>query len=395
MRKAKIALCIEYPIDRPGGTETLVSELIRGLAATYSIVLVSADDSDKLVHWRGAIADHVSWSANRSYSEQASSLAEQLRLRKVDLIHFHLGGLYAWNTRARKNCPIHQCSRIGVPIAITNHGAFSVLDYCGAHRPLWFKIGCLPLPWINRLRLIQSIETEITVSENDFRLMQRSYFPVARKFRQLYHACTRTERPDRAVEREKFILNVGSIGLRKGQPDLVNAFGEIAPLFPDWKLVLAGSLSDERTVDQVNEAIDRHGIREKVRLAGAVSETEKISLMKRAGVFAMPSHWEGLGLSLQEALYYGCPAIGYRVGGIPELIDHESNGILVPHGDLVGLRDGLARLMGDAALRGRFGDNAIESITRKRMTAPSMIAAYDKLYGDILKRKSPVAISRN
>jgi hypothetical protein len=42
--------------------------------------------------------------------------------------------------------------------------------------------------------------------------------------------------------------------------------------------------------------------------------------------------------------------------------------------------------MRDAALRGRFGDNAMESIPRKKMTAPSMVAAYDKLYREILAK---------
>jgi glycosyltransferase involved in cell wall biosynthesis len=382
--KPRIALCLEYPIDRPGGTETLVRELIRGLAERYALVLVSADRSDGLSPWRGLISDHLSWSDDRSYQEQAPGLAAGLRDLKVELVHFHLGGLYAWNTRARQACPIHHCLRLGLPVLLTNHGAFSVLDYCGNQRPLWFKVGCLPVPWINRLLLIRSSEGEVTVSKNDCELMKRSFFPAARKIRQLYHACPRTEMPDPSLQREKFILNIGSIGPRKGQPDLVNAFGEIASRFPDWTLILAGMWSDALTVSQIEKAILQNGIGSKVRMAGVVSEPEKINLMKRAGLFVMPSHWEGLGLALQESLYFGCPAIGYRVGGIPELIDHESNGLLVPPGDRSGLREALARLMGDAPLRERFGRKARESIVNKGMTARRMIAGYDEMYRNIL-----------
>jgi len=56
------------------------------------------------------------------------------------------------------------------------------------------------------------------------------------------------------------------------------------------------------------------------------------ALMRTSSIFAMPSLQEGLGLSLQEALWHGCPAVGSRVGGIPELIDHQRNGLLITPG---------------------------------------------------------------
>lgn len=106
--------------------------------------------------------------------------------------------------------------------------------------------------------------------------------------------------------------------------------------------------------------------------------------MRRAAIFAMPSLEEGLGLSLQEALLSGCPAVGSRAGGIPELIDDGSNGRLVPSGDPQALADGLAELIRQPESRLRLARQARESVLRKGMTREAMIANYLEAYNEVL-----------
>jgi glycosyltransferase involved in cell wall biosynthesis len=82
-----------------------------------------------------------------------------------------------------------------------------------------------------------------------------------------------------------------------------------------------------------------------------VPRTRVPELLRGADVFAMPSRAEGLPLSLLEAGSARVPIIASAVGGIPELVRHEVNGLLIPSDDLDALESGLRRLLTDAELR--------------------------------------------
>ena len=394
--KRRVALCLEYPITQRGGVESLVAELVRGLSDFFCFILVSADETSDIMtgSWKNFVSHHVQWFASRN-PEHAKSLALKLQGLKVDLAHFHFGGIYSWGSRWARDCPVFHCGRLGIPCLITTHGGSSVFDYCGIHRPLWFKIGYLPLGWLNRLLVLASVEREITVSKYAFGLMRRSFFPAVMKLGQIYHSTWRPDLPEPSQGREPLILHVGPICRNKGQLDLVNAFGSIAQRSPQWRLILIGRRAEEWTVAEIGVAIERHRIKDRVVMPGELESESVFKLMKQSSVFALPSYSEGLPLVVQEALHYGCPVIGYATGGIPELIEHEENGLLIPRGNVRALQDGLERLINDTHSREEFGRNARDSIERKGMNAKTMKALYRALYGDVLSESSRgVIISR-
>ncbi|HEY0790333.1 MAG TPA: glycosyltransferase family 4 protein [Chthoniobacterales bacterium] len=377
-----IALCLEYSISQHGGTEVLVRDLVKGLSREFSIVLVSMDKSGEVLNGSLAtsLSDHVEWSGQRAGPSESKSLALALQKKGVRLAHFHFGGIYAFGSRTARNCPVYYCGRLRLPSLITTHLAFSVLDYCGPQRSLWYKLGLLPWPWLNRMLILGLVYGEVAVSKHDLEVMQHAFFPLRKKLRQMYHATTRPKLSASVENRELFILQVGTFTWRKGQVDLVKAFGALAPRFPEWKLVLVGRMADKDYTEQVKAEIVRRGIEGRVTLTGEMNQSDGYELMAKAAILAMPSYLEGLPLSLQEALSYGCPAIAYASGGIPELIDHEGNGLLVPPGDLTVLEAGLERLMADPALRERFAVEAKASILRKQMTVEAMVEGYSKIY---------------
>ena len=84
--------------------------------------------------------------------------------------------------------------------------------------------------------------------------------------------------------------------------------------------------------------------------------------LKSSAIFAMPSLFEGLGLSLQEALFNGCACIASAAGGITDSIQHGVNGLLVELRNVDQLANGLNQLMTDAALRQRFSVSGPQSI---------------------------------
>ena len=200
------------------------------------------------------------------------------------------------------------------------------------------------------------------------------------KFRQIYHSrLPEVPRPSGA-EREKVIICVGSIGLRKGQTYLVEAFSRIASKHPDWDLALVGRPADETLVGRIRDVVSKNKLQSRVQFAEHCSDAELTSRLNRSAIFAMPSLMEGLGLSLQEALVHGCACIGSGVGGIPDLIKDGDNGLLVEPGNVPQLAEGLERLMEHHELRSRLALRGPQSIEEKEMTAPKMVEKYDNLY---------------
>jgi glycosyltransferase involved in cell wall biosynthesis len=107
--------------------------------------------------------------------------------------------------------------------------------------------------------------------------------------------------------------------------------------------------------------------------------------MRRAGIYVQPSYFEALGLALQEAMFTGCPAIGTRAGGIPELVEHERTGLLVEPGQPAQMAKALEALMSSAALRAQYGRQSAASIIERGMTAERMVANHVQLYESILR----------
>jgi glycosyltransferase involved in cell wall biosynthesis len=189
-------------------------------------------------------------------------------------------------------------------------------------------------------------------------------------------------------ERQKIILYIGTIGSRKGQPVLADAFARIAKKFPDWRLVFIGRNGDDDVLKQIHQIIARGKLEGQIQLLGARSDDELRDWLQRAAIFAMPSTYEGLGLSLQEAQFYGCACVGTRCGGVEDLIQDGDNGLLVDVNNPAQLAGALEKLTGDEKLREKFSRRAPQSVLEKNMTAGKMVEAYEKLYAEILNQSS-------
>lgn len=379
----KLALCLEYPIDQFGGTEVLVGELIKGLAAQHQIVLVSneSNESAKKSSVGHLISEHVSWNPALISVERSRELAEALVQSKVELVHFHLGGNFAWNVRAFSKSPIVAVQRAGIPCLSTNHGAFAITDgYCGPQRP-FLKVALFLPAWLSKQYVLSKLLCEVTVSQHDYRAV-RSWYPFMRhKFRQIYHSrIHEASFGPVKTQRRKVILCVGTVGARKGQWILAEAFAKIAAKYPDWQLVLIGRMGDDPLSQQIRDLISREKLSSRVQLLGTRSDQEVEQWLSEAAIFAMPSFLEGLGLSLQEALYHGCACVGSRVGGIPDLINEGENGLLVEVGNVGQLAAALEKIMADDSLRMRLSARARQSVLDKEMTAEKMVAKYQMLY---------------
>jgi glycosyltransferase involved in cell wall biosynthesis len=92
-----------------------------------------------------------------------------------------------------------------------------------------------------------------------------------------------------------------------------------------------------------------------VNLLGYLRPEEVADVLRRSAVAVVPSLWqEPLGLVVMEAMACGVPVVATRVGGIPEVVRHGENGLLVEPGDVDGLAGALRSVLGDGVLRERL-----------------------------------------
>jgi len=383
----RIALCLEYPIDQHGGTEVLVSELVRGLSKEHQVILVSPDDAASIARSPIApfVTEHISFMPGFKRASHGRQLAGKIALAKPDIAHFHFGGVYGWGNRFPFNCPIYFLNRLGVSCCSTVHLVVSILDgYCGPQKPTWFKLLMLPAAWWGKLQQLRHTQREVAVSLHDFQKLRRWYWPYRRCLRQIYHSRLHEILAGPVPERTSTILNVGHITQRKGQTVLAAAFATIAPRYPEWILRLAGHAGHDEAIEQIRQLIKRHHLEERILLLGERSDA--FDLMQRAAIYVQPSFWEALGLALQEAMLAGCACIGSHAGGIPELIQHEQTGLLFETGNVDQLARALERLITNPSHRERLGRMAAVSIRQRKMMSRQMIESYLELYESALRR---------
>jgi glycosyltransferase involved in cell wall biosynthesis len=102
-----------------------------------------------------------------------------------------------------------------------------------------------------------------------------------------------------------------------------------------------------------------------------------------ADVFALPSRTDSFGIVYLEAWCYGLPVVGAWAGGVPDVIDHGVNGLLVPFGDVAALAGALARLLADRQLAQAFGRLGRAKVERE-LTWEHKYALVRRAYAEVV-----------
>jgi len=176
------------------------------------------------------------------------------------------------------------------------------------------------------------------------------------------------------------ILFLGRLEAAKGTAELLDAVVQLAPRFPQLRLVMGGS----GDLDGFRRQAAQRGIAGHIDLPGWLDAAARDAELARASVFCLPSHAEGLPMALLEAMAAGKAVVASSVGGIPELVHDGENGLLVPPHDGAALAQALARLLADEGLRSRLGASARKTVEAQYSTQAvcgRLAAIYNDLAG--------------
>jgi len=178
------------------------------------------------------------------------------------------------------------------------------------------------------------------------------------------------------------ILTVGRLIERKGHAVLIDAMAHIARSRPDAVLTVIGEGHERPSLER---RIEQLGLQAQVRLLGRVSEEELHRAYARCDIFVLPSivdragDTEGLGMVLLEAMRYEKPTVASALGGITDIIEDGTTGLLVPPGDPVALANAIERLLNAPALARQLGQ-AGRRINAERFAWDRVVDAYMGLY---------------
>ncbi len=165
------------------------------------------------------------------------------------------------------------------------------------------------------------------------------------------------------------IVCVGRLAAVKGQHVLIAAVDRLVQSGRKIRLRLAGDGPDR---DELRQDVESRGLREHVLFEGNVNQDRLRQLYGESDALALSSFAEGLPVVLMEAMAMEIPCVASWVNGVPEIIAHGTDGLLVPPGDADALAGAIGKLMDDAPLRRALGQEArrkvLEQFTLRRNT---------------------------
>src|SRR5574338_1011905 len=139
---------------------------------------------------------------------------------------------------------------------------------------------------------------------------------------------------------------------RKGIRFLIEAAAQLAPRFPDLKVVIAGDGFERPELLRLAESL---GIADRVTFLGWVPNTDLPPYYRAAAVSVIPSLEEGFGIPAAEAMGCQTPVVASDAGGLPEVVEHGVTGLVVPRGDSSALATAIGALLADPFKRTQMG----------------------------------------
>ena len=354
----------------PGGTEHLVIEICKRLAASFEVSVCCLDDegawaADARAHGVDVVALHRRDGFRPEIGRRIGRLAAE---RGVDLLHCHQYSPFVYGRIAKGWNP-------RLKLVYTEHGRLSDAP------PTWKRRMVNPL-------LTRFDGAIVAVSDELRRYMIDARFPAGRVavIRNGIDAGPRPSPADRraarlalGIDEETFVaISVARLDPVKDFGTLLDAFAAVRRQSARSRLLIVGDgpergwMTRRAAQPDLEGAVDLLGFRSDVR-----------ALMAAADVYVNSSISEGLSITILEAMAVGLPVVATAVGGTPEVLIHGAGGMLVPGRDAARLAAALLALQADPTRRAEMAAAARRRLETS-FTIDRMVDAYVSTYRGLL-----------
>ncbi|MCK0743689.1 glycosyltransferase [Chromohalobacter nigrandesensis] len=334
--------------------------------ASSKVKLPSYEDDDGLLTYRKelfAALPRIPYGNYHLFRKAARELLERYIAEngKPDILHAH-AAVYAGAAGAELS------EEFGIPYVLTEHSS-------GFARRIYSH-------WQLKLaeKAIQSASACIAVSPSLADLLSEQ-FPSSRSHWKWIPnvVAERFKKPDLTERKEQPVrfLNLALMTEKKGQFDLIQAFGKLVSNGLNAELWLAGNgpIRPELEKTAVNL-----GIADKVRFMGSIEPDKVPDLLAQTDVMVVSSYYETFGVVAAEALMAGVPVVATRCGG-PECIVEEGDGVLVPLKQPFALQEGM-RHMGENLPD--YNPIAIAERAKARFSGSAIASRLTTVYHNVL-----------
>lgn len=222
---------------------------------------------------------------------------------------------------------------------------------------------------LNRIKYLHGVDRYVAVSHAIERVLLADGLPAS--MISVVHSGIDLVRIDAAPDRgddlrrelgvppgHRLVANVAHMADHKGQIYLVEAAPLVLAEAPDVTFAIVGDgelrPSLEARAKELSVPIRFPGFREDVP-----------SILKALDVFVMPSHMEGLGTSVLDAMAAGAPVVGTEAGGMTEMLRHGENGLVCPIRDAKALAGAILELLGDRRRARRLAEQARHDVVER------------------------------
>ena len=288
------------------------------------------------------------------------------RRRRFHIVHSHKHGSNVWAALLK---PI-----LRIPIFF-------------AHEHSWPFAGNLRRLLLDRLLIARSATRVIAVSDADRDAMIRVEKIEPSRIVVLPNGIPDPVVGDVDAVREELGLPPGApvvtcIGSRpeKRVERIIEAVAAVRDTHPDVRLLVVGETTVQRMLD---ELVERLSLKDTVHFLGFRGDIA--TLLKLTDVAVIASDREGSPLAVLEYMAAGCGIVASRVGGIPDMVRHDEEGLLVEPGDVDALASSIRRLLDDEELRRRLAA-AAEHRQKTEFSLRTLVTRTEVLYEEALAR---------
>lgn len=165
----------------------------------------------------------------------------------------------------------------------------------------------------------------------------------------------------------------------KGHDFLIDVFAKFIRRYPQAGLILVG---DGPLKEKIQKKVDTFKLGEHVFLVGHQKDAKDIILSLDA--LLLPSKNENCSRVLLESMLVGTPIVATDVGGNPELIEDQVNGLLAPYGEIESFVETMEKLFDDKQMRKSFVENGMKKV-HKQFTLKAYVSSIEEIYHNILQ----------
>lgn len=347
-----------------GGAQVHVLEILKRLKSHYRFVLASGEQNYLVecaqdLGIETIILKHLNRAISLSEDRRAyAECVAMLRTLKPDLLHTHsskagvIGRLAAWRT--------------GVPSLFTAHGWAFTEGAPAMQRAYGLLVESVLCRLVGRV---------VTISSYDFELAKRYRVGLARN-RYLVKNGISSPPLRKQWDRHEMlqILTIGRLSPVKNHAMMLDALSALTIPFH------ARIIGEGECRAALEQKIIALGLESKVELLGEVTRTTEY--LAETDLFLLSSNYEGLPLSVLEAMSFGIPVVATDVGGVSEAVLIERTGLLSERKNVARFSANIEILGNDADLRKRFGETALSHYA-ENFTADRMVNELQVIYEDM------------